>query len=86
MKRTTWPSCSATISTAYSKTDILYLKAEVVKLVVVNFDFHFYLFFHCAKLRVEGLEVVSETAVSVHSNFEVSQRHLAQPVRAHHQP
>lgn len=46
---------------------------------------HAYLLFHCAKLWVEGLEVVSKTALSVHSSLEVSQCHLTQPIRAHSQ-
>lgn len=50
------------------------------------FPSHTYLLFHRAKLWVEGLEVVSETAVSVHGGLEVSQRHLTQPVRAYTHP
>lgn len=40
-----------------------------------------YLLFNCAKLWVQGLEVVSKTALSVHSGLEVSQCHFAKPVR-----
>ncbi len=75
----------AIISTCHSITGISYLpaKAAVKRSRACNFHSHAYLLFHGAKLWVEGLEVVSEAALSVHSGLEVSQRHLTQPVRAH---
>ncbi len=40
-----------------------------------------YLFFHSAKLRVQGLEVVPVVSLSIHSCLNILESHLAQPVQ-----
>lgn len=65
---------------------VITMRVETVSLRIISFtSVGPYLLFHCAKLRVQGLEVVSEIALSVYSSLEVSQCHFSQPVRTRRQ-
>lgn len=43
-----------------------------------------YLFFHSAKLRVQGLEVVPVVPLSIYSCLHIPEGHLPQPVQRAH--